>query len=640
MDDRFWVLGNAKAEQVSLKTIEDFCKSLVKPSKKFKKIKLGYAPSREALFLSAKIFEKSEIMIGSQTIGEAKSGTFTGMPCPPLLKELGVDFALINHVESVSHGWGGQNIANQIAMSIDHKIVPILIIGEPVSSLKLKREERKKFLEKDIDFLAVFNEADLIRGELCLAYESGFIPRLDAPIDADYVLSGFNIIEEILKELGFNKIFKECRMMFGVGVSLDTIAQALSIIKKRRLGGALLGKSSVDAQEFLAIANILEKELDYFDVKHRGLTEKCECDLPGAYLQGIKKEVRISGIKPLDNPVFVSIYGFGEIGAAFPAVIEKDDKIIIKAAVNNNISVKDAAARAYKSGLGIEKWDTATSDDEILLKQLNQRIKVISVDSVEDAAKIIPETDILVFTAGNLLKKREMLEPFLKRGVKYIILTSNSPAADIIIIPGFNHHLFNSKRHKIISLGSCTSNWGVPIAAITEEILGRRAIKTIVVSGAHSITNSQQIGDRGLAAKDERIIDNLILSSSGIKDILNNSDFFPNAKICGTKLVRAPVQHASLGVMTFEIEDLSVGAEQFKEEFKNIVNSERWQGIIEWEEEPVGTKNYRRSRAAGIVFAPDIYIANNLITVYGAYANVFGYACQIKRLIEVIGKYL
>ncbi len=646
MDGKFWVIGNTKTEQTSLKAVENFCQSLIEPSKKFKKVKLGYAPSREALFLPAKIFEKSEVMLGAQTIGEAKSGTFTGMPCPALLKDLGVNFALINHIESMAYGWGGKSIASQIAMALDYKIFPILIVGEPVGSLKLKKEQRKKFLKKDLESLFAFKEEDLINGKLCIAYESGFIPRLDAQIDADYISSGFDIIQEIIENLGFKKVFKECRIIFGVGVSLDTMAQALAIIKMRCLGGALIGKSSVDSNEFLGIANALEKELNggvaHIERELNSDSLRCERDMPDTYFQEIIKEIKILKIKPLNKPVSVSIYGFGEIGTALIAVLkaEDEDKIIIKAAVNNNISVKDAAARVYKSGLGIEKWETGTlPNDEIILGMLGQVIKVISVDSVEDAIKIMPETDILVFTAGNLLKKREMLEPFLKRGVKHIILTSGSPAADITIIPGFNHHLFDPKRHKIIALGSCTSNWGVPIAAITEQILGKGAIKTISVGGTHSVTNSQQIGDRGLAPKDEGIIDNLILMSSGITDILTHPDFFPNAKICGTKLTRAPVRHVSSGKIDFEIENLDISAEKFKEEFKKIAETERWKEIVFWEEEPVGTKNYRRCRAASIVFAPDIYVAGNLITIYGAYANVFGYASQIKRLIEVVGRY-
>lgn len=635
INGKFLIIGNSKIEQTFFSEVEDFCKELANPAISFQNVILGYAPPLIFLDRASQILKNSEfVCLGSQAIGEKEKGTYTAMPSALPLREIGVQFSLIDHPEAMAFGWGGNNFADQIMASIKNAIMPVYIIGEPTGPKLLEREERRGFLKQKLSALAPLNENRLIAGNLNIAYESGFTSRLDAKLETDYIGNGFDLTDEILNELNLEKLAKKGGKMFGVGITLDTIKSVLDLIFSKKLRGILIGKSSTNASELLTIAEIIDKEIAELKGHKKYIIPKRmkasgESDLNSFKIPTVPK-------LPKNKIIEVAIAGFGEVGAGMPAVLSVETSIFLTAGLNKTLSAADAEARAVKNRF-LDMGDISAENEKLIFHFLNQEMDVISVDfvaEIEKAVEIMPKVDILVYSAGNVMKKEEFVKPFLKKA-KYIILTSNSPVADATIIPGVNHYLFDPDIHRIIALSSCTSQWGIPIIAVVEEIVGRNKIKEVIVGGAHSVTNTQPMGDIGFSAKEERCLNNLCFTDTGIKDAIKL--LFPEIKVAAAQVARAPVEHASLGEMIIIAPQSGLDLITFKNEFKRIISAPRWQGVIEWDEKCWGSKNYWKSRAGSVVFGPLIKVSDYSIVIYGVYANIFGYCSQLRRLIQVLG---
>jgi len=49
------------------------------------------------------------------------------------------------------------------------------------------------------------------------------------------------------------------------------------------------------------------------------------------------------------------------------------------------------------------------------------------------------------------------------------LITAPAHGEDASIIPGVNHHTFDDKKHKIVSLGSCTTNAFIPMLKVLHD---------------------------------------------------------------------------------------------------------------------------------------------------------------------------
>lgn len=392
----------------------------------------------------------------------------------------------------------------------------------------------------------------------------------------------------------------------------------------------------------------------------------------------------------------MAVYGVGEVGVGFIASLLKEDNVEVVQLFNLQSDAEDLRARIYKSLFvakeHIQAHDHTVSlreevnlDGEIeidgrpvRLRKLLEEVEAISPqskitkvirqqemqvtlasDPQEAAAKLRQDVDVVFFTVGGLLKERDLLNPFLRAGARHVVVSSTSSGSDITIIPGFNHHRFNPSLHKVIALASCTGNCGVPLAAIVEEELGQGAIVGALIVTAHSKTNSQQVGDKGADPKEEGLLNNLILTSTGIKDILTRQEFFPNiGEAVDAFSVRAPVEKSSLLVMMLQVQWAEgLNKERLREIFQRAAASDRWRGIVNYDPDHDGSKVYQESTAGAEVFGrlinvwPSPWLTDRegnrtrrsdvaTLIIPAAYANVYGYGWQAKRMIQAIGHHL
>ena len=382
-----------------------------------------------------------------------------------------------------------------------------------------------------------------------------------------------------------------------------------------------------------------------FEQRSRESTRK-RTVLPLASRTQAADEIRPAGRTRL------ALVGFGEIGAATAVACAQDPRsgVEVVQIFNRQLSARDACARVVYSRF-VDPTDVScwVGENQGYLRILDQVSKLTPHESMEEAASRLDDVDVVVFSVGRYAQDRACLESFLSQGrAKAVIVTCASRVADLTMVAGFNHHRVDPERHKIIALGSCTGNCAVPMLSVVEELFGAGAIRGIYSVAPHSKTNSQQIGNKGMDPKNEGILGNLIPTSTGLTKLLQQPDFF---SVLGDSVdavsIRTPTEDVSLLCMAMDVEGAgSATTADVRTAFRKASRSPRWRGIMGLCEAR-GSKVFWKDRRACVVYEPHVKLMPKFlksgkraplstISVMAAYANVFGYSCQIVRSVQAL----
>lgn len=192
-------------------------------------------------------FHKSSVKIGAQNCGYKKNGALTGEISCEILTEIGCSHVIIAHSErrQFFHEKNDE-IAKKIQMAQDHKMTPVLCVGE--NAEQRSANEVEDVLRSQLEVLKVIknvistdNSANLI-----IAYEpvwaigTGIIPTLQQIIDAHA------FIKSILQGY-FNEQGHKIKILYGGSVNPSNAEQ---IFKLELVDGGLIGGASLDVKSF------------------------------------------------------------------------------------------------------------------------------------------------------------------------------------------------------------------------------------------------------------------------------------------------------------------------------------------------------------------------------------------------------
>lgn len=300
----------------------------------------------------------------------------------------------------------------------------------------------------------------------------------------------------------------------------------------------------------------------------------------------------------------------------------------------------------YRAGDG--KDVTAINDlgDVDNLKYLLKYDTVYGIYPKEIKAKFLAEkepenlpwkdlgVDLVVESSGFFTDKIEA-EKHLKAGAKRVVITAPSDSADITIVPGVNGNHYDSSKHRIISMGSCTTNCIVPMVAVLD-----RHFKIIKGSFTtiHSYTATQALVDKP-DKKDWRrgrsAAENIVPTSTGASKAIYQ--VFPEltGKI-DSLAIRIPTPTVSMVDFVCEVEKGTT-----KEEVNRIFKDEakKMNGALEVVEEPLVSSDFRANPFASIFDATLTSVTeNNLVHIVSWYDNEMGYAHRLVALCDYLNK--
>lgn len=333
------------------------------------------------------------------------------------------------------------------------------------------------------------------------------------------------------------------------------------------------------------------------------------------------------------NMISIAINGFGRIGRTFLRTILQDSASLEKIKISAiNIGPADINSTAH-----MFKYDTimGTFPGQVIMEKDNLIIgkNIIKIVAESDPANINwlkLDVELVIdctghFTDANLAKLH------LKSGAKYVLISAPAKNEDITIIPGVNDQEFDKNKHKIISLGSCTTNALLPILkTIHDEFI----ITSGFLTTTHAYTNSQVLLDvekkdlrRGRAAAQ-----NIIPTSTGAAKLVGK--IIPGLKnIFEGCAIRIPLDIVSLVDISF-VSKKTISPELINNAFEQAKN-DVLKNILDITMQPLVSSDFKGISYSVTVDGLLTQTSGQMGKVFGWYDNEWGYSCRLRDFIKI-----
>ena len=331
----------------------------------------------------------------------------------------------------------------------------------------------------------------------------------------------------------------------------------------------------------------------------------------------------------------IAINGFGRIGRTFlRCLLQSKIKNPIEV-VAINIGKSDPSSTAhmfkYDTLMGTFSGDVAMSGDELIIDE--QHIQIIAELDPEKLPWRELKVDWVVDCTGKFTHRQDAQKHIIA-GAQRVLISAPAHDEDIAIIPGVNEDLFDAHAHKIVSLGSCTTNAFMTTLKVLDDAFG---ITRGFMTTTHAYTNSQVLLD--VDAKDLRFSRaaalNIIPASSGASAML--SKIFPHLdKKISVIATRVPVGKVSLIDFVFETKkELSVKA--IHDSFVKASTSSM-KNILALTMEPLVSSDFSGNDNSVIIDGLLTTVNGTMAQVFGWYDNEWGYSMRMKDFLEYVGK--
>ncbi|MDI6643115.1 MAG: type I glyceraldehyde-3-phosphate dehydrogenase [Candidatus Hodarchaeaceae archaeon] len=331
----------------------------------------------------------------------------------------------------------------------------------------------------------------------------------------------------------------------------------------------------------------------------------------------------------------VAINGFGRIGRVFYRAALAKQKKFECVAVNDLTDAQTLVhLLKYDSVFGKLGVDARVEDGTIIVGR--ERLKHLSE---KDPAKL-PWKELgvdLVIESTGVFTDKENASKHIQAGAKKVLITAPAKNPDITIVPGVNDGNYDSSKHNIISLGSCTTNCLAPLV----DVLGKKfGVEKALMTTTHAYTNDQRLLD--LVHKDLRraraatvsIIPTTTGAAKAIGEVLPEA----KGKMHGIAL-RVPVPDVSV-VDLVAVLAKPTTAEEVNSAFKEA-EAGQLKGILKCVDEPLVSVDFIGDPHSSIVDTSlTTVIGGNLVKVIAWYDNEWGYSCRLVDMANKIAEHL
>jgi glyceraldehyde 3-phosphate dehydrogenase len=320
----------------------------------------------------------------------------------------------------------------------------------------------------------------------------------------------------------------------------------------------------------------------------------------------------------------VAINGFGRIGRCLYRALLEDKRSDMDVAVINSTSPPRTLAHLlkYDSTYGMLPLDVSWDSEGITCA--GKKIPCLSEtnSSKIDWGKF--EVDSVLESTGQRLQ-REELKTYISNGAQTVLVSAPSEEADITLIPGCNLESYDPKHHKIISMGSCTTNCLAVSLKILDDTFGvSRGFATTV----HSYTSDQRLLDgshedlRRARSAGQSLIPTRTGASQTIGKVLPR---LRGKIICSA--IRAPTSTVSLLDLVVEC-----GRELNRNEVNNAyeeASNESLKGILAVSNEPLVSIDYKKNPHSAIIDGLSTGTNGSMVRVLAWYDNEWAYATRL-----------
>ncbi|MDD5705940.1 MAG: glyceraldehyde 3-phosphate dehydrogenase NAD-binding domain-containing protein [Kiritimatiellae bacterium] len=320
----------------------------------------------------------------------------------------------------------------------------------------------------------------------------------------------------------------------------------------------------------------------------------------------------------------IAIHGFGRIGrSALKAALRRD--LFVPVCISD---IKDlpTLAALFEADSNYGRWSEAVTPQDGRLEIGPRSMQYIeSTRALPDWGALGVE---LVIDCTGRATTRSGAQAHLDRGAKRVLISAASKTlqdADAVLLPGINMDQFDPRRHRIVSMASCTTN---ALAPVIKVLLDNFGIKCGRFSTVHAYTNTQALTDQPMRERRDSwsAAENIIPSSSGATRALRF--VWPGLTITGTSY-RVPVRTVSIAEVNV-VTERTASAEEVKELFRTAAKSGPMRGIVDVLEEEWASARILGDAHSSIIDLPLLQTqGDTMVSVAAWYDNEMGYATRL-----------
>jgi glyceraldehyde 3-phosphate dehydrogenase (phosphorylating) len=320
----------------------------------------------------------------------------------------------------------------------------------------------------------------------------------------------------------------------------------------------------------------------------------------------------------------VAIHGFGRIGRSALRVALQND--LFTPVSISDIKDLDTLAALFEVDTNYGRWHEPVEARDGKLVVAGRSMPYF------DSSKELPDwatlgIDVVVDCTGRATT-REGAQAHIDRGAKHVLVSAPSKSrddADVFLLPGINIEDYDSDKHKIISMASCTTNALAPVVKVVLEQFG---VEHGLFSTIHAYTNTQSLTDQPM--KDRRdswaAAENIIPSSSGAARALQF--IWPDLKITG-KAYRIPVHTGSIAELNL-VTRKQITVESVNAAFSEAACKAPLHGIMGVLEGEWASSRIIGDSHSSIVDLPLTQVmGDNFLSCAAWYDNEWGYAARL-----------
>ncbi len=333
--------------------------------------------------------------------------------------------------------------------------------------------------------------------------------------------------------------------------------------------------------------------------------------------------------------VNVAINGFGRIGrntlraAIREGIFEKVNYV----AINDPGLTPANAAHVFKYDSVMGRFDGTVEVVEDGLVINGKKIKFYAEKDPAQLPWKELNVDVVVESTG-FYTDAEKAKAHITAGAKKVIISAPAKNEDITIVLGVNDKEYDTTKHNVISMASCTTNCLAPVAKVVSEQFG--IVKGLMTT-VHSYTGDQRILDAG--HKDPRRARagalNIVPTTTGAAKAVALVLPELKGKLNGFAM-RVPTPDVSVVDVVFETEK-PVTVEAVNAALKAAADGK----ILCYSEEPLVSSDFIGSSQSSTVDAAlTMTMGDNMVKVVSWYDNEMGYSTRLAETTLMVASKL
>lgn len=324
----------------------------------------------------------------------------------------------------------------------------------------------------------------------------------------------------------------------------------------------------------------------------------------------------------------IAINGFGRIGKTFLRVLVQGGytKELEVVAINVGPAKKDLVAHTFKYDtlMGTYPGPVRMEGDTLVI---DERMRIVVVAIPDPAQLLWKGIDWVVECSGRFAKRADASK-HIQAGAQRVLISAPATGEDISIIPGVNDAQYDAEKHKIISLGSCSTNALVPTLHILHKAFG---VTQAFMSTVHAYTNTQALldVDIGDERRNRAAALNIVPTTTGAVDVIGK--ILPELSgLVEGHSIRVPVAKVSLLDLCFQTQK-DITAHAINDLF--IKAAKQLPTIIAVSDAGLVSSDFSGDPHSVIIDTPLTMAIGRTGKVFGWYDNEWGYS---QRLVDFL----